>query len=197
MNSHSKKYIESDPASENNKIRKSKRLSNELFPNPEIKDHYPPKSQRKRPILRKILFARTRACLRYFGWRNASNIKHSWAYATGTTCLLTTPTVYVFVVLVLFEIASFHASTQAAFNYYTPLIYLPLTHVSIKCRSPPVLFRGHRFVCWILSLCLKQWGLMNYKKRTDTMPKYGKLKKSENNEYVLDFIIFKKIWATE
>ena len=28
---------------------------------------------------------------------------------------------------------------------------------------PVVLFPGRRFVCWILSLCLKQWGLINKK----------------------------------
>ena len=35
---------------------------------------------------------------------------------------------------------------------------------SIQYRNPVVLFPGYRFVCWILSLCLKQWGLINKKK---------------------------------
>ena len=32
---------------------------------------------------------------------------------------------------------------------------------SIQYQNPVVLFSGRRFVCWILSLCLKQWGLIN------------------------------------
>ena len=32
---------------------------------------------------------------------------------------------------------------------------------SIQYRNPVVLFPGRRFVCRILSLCLKQWGLIN------------------------------------
>ena len=32
---------------------------------------------------------------------------------------------------------------------------------SIQYRNPVILFPGRRFVCWILSLCLKQWGLIN------------------------------------
>ena len=36
-----------------------------------------------------------------------------------------------------------------------------MTLVSIQYRNPVVLFPGCRFVCWILSLCLKQWGLIN------------------------------------
>ena len=37
--------------------------------------------------------------------------------------------------------------------------------------NPVVLFPGRRFVCWILSLCLKQWGLMNLKKKKNTSTK--------------------------
>ena len=32
---------------------------------------------------------------------------------------------------------------------------------SIQYLNPVVFFPGRRFVCWILSLCLKQWGLIN------------------------------------
>ena len=61
-------------------------------------------------------------------------------------------------------LVSFRASTHAPsiaiclwFSFY-------LTCISIEHRSLLVLFSGHIFVCWILSLCLKLWGLINSKK---------------------------------
>ena len=39
---------------------------------------------------------------------------------------------------------------------------------SIQYRNPVVLFPGRRFVCWILSLCLKQRGLINKKNQKHT-----------------------------
>ena len=44
---------------------------------------------------------------------------------------------------------------------HTSLTFFILDTCFNPIRNPVVLFPGRRFVCWILSLCLKQWGLIN------------------------------------
>ena len=57
--------------------------------------------------------------------------------------------------------ASFSASTRAAFDYRMSLNLFILDTCFKQKWSQLVLFPGRKLVCWILSLRLKQWGLIN------------------------------------
>ena len=53
---------------------------------------------------------------------------------------------------------------------------------SIQYRNPVVLFPGRRrFVCWILSLCLKHWGLINSKNNKKFQFRDGRRNEASTN----------------
>ena len=93
------------------------------------------------------------------------NLESNWIESNRSahwigTILLSQRYVFSCSLLVRPQLCISSASTHAVVEYRISLFFLSSWHL-FQYRSLLVLFPGRRFVCRVLSLCLKQWVLIN------------------------------------